>query len=465
MTSFLKRLGTVALFALAVLVVAPTSASAQSRWQPDFKSGTHVYIDPAMANDPLYPVALPGLEEKLAAVSAKHGIEVLAVAVKQTNESGGNPSLARVDDLLLRWQSKPGFPHGKYLILLWMRSASNPSSGWVGGNVGTDLKIYGIDKANLDSPTGIIGPAATKYMPQDPAGFYVAVTAAVNQKIDDYNIAKQKEAERAESRKSLPLKILIVVVILGVGGFGFFRWRAFESQKATVGVELADWTTKMESANALHIRLKTGYLGFLMTEEDWRTKFKGETLRQFEAAVSAFADFSARAKKANEVYNLAKGKIAAANMFASGGLAEGNALLTETVITVDGDSIALENATLFGGLIKKTDYKPKALLDSMEALFATTNTSLANIVRALNEARDAGTVLDTVQGEIDVLKTRFTGARSFERFDAAYTRLNADEVQVRQGFGTDPVSAKDAMQALVTRANGLKGDIEKALAA
>lgn len=465
MNSFLSGLRAAVVLTLAILVMAPTVASAQSRWQPEFKSGTHVYIDPAMANDPLYPVVLPGLEEKLAAVSAKHGIEVLAVTVQQTNETGGNPSLARVDDLILRWQSKPGFPHGKYLILLWMRSASNPSSGWVGGNVGSDLKVYGIDKANLDSDTGIMGPAAKKYMPQDPTGFYVAVTAAVNQKIDDYNANKQREAERAEARKSLPLKIFAGVVILGIAGFGFVRWRAFETKKSQVGSELADWTTKMESANALHIRLKTGYLGFLMTEEDWRTKFKGETLSQFEAAVSAFADFSARTKKANEVYNLAKGKIGSANMFATGGLDAGNALLTETVITVDGDAIALENATLFGGLIKKTDYKPKALLDSMEALFATTNSSLAAIVRALNEARDAGLVLDTVQGEIDVLKTRFNEARPFTRFEAAYTKLNADEVQVRQGFGSDPISAKGAMDALVARANNLKGDIEQALAA
>jgi hypothetical protein len=292
------------------------------------------------------------------------------------------------------------------------------------------------------------------------------VTTAVNQKIDDYNAEKVREAERAESRKSLPLKILIVVFVLGAGGFGFYRRRSFESAKIAANAVLTEWTTKMESANALHIRLKTGYLGFLMKEEDWQTKFKGTTLKQFSVAVSAFADFSSRAKRANEVLNQAKALIAGAGMFSSGGLAAGVALLTETVIAVDGDAIALENATLFGGLIKKTDYKPKALLDSMESLFASTNTNLAGIVRALNEAREAGTVLDTVQSEIDGMKVRFDSADSSlnTAFDGAYTKLNADEVEVRKGFSVDPISAKDAMLALVTRAQNLKGDIERALA-
>lgn len=435
---------------VAILFMAPSMVQAQgAAWKPSFNQSQQVYIDPALANDPDFPVAMPGLDAKLMEVSSKHNIKIIAIAVKQTNERGANPAADKLDEILLRWQSSPGFPSDNYFVVVWMRSATNPSEGWVAANAGSDLKTYGFGKAMLDSRDGPILTAGRKYMPQDPKGFYTGVAVNVNKVIDDYNAAQQS----AKDHDALMGWVWIIVIVLVVVGAAVFGLRVLNKAKAGVREQantvLTDWNTKMESANALYLKLRSGYIGFVSDQGDWKTKFNGDTLTDYKAALTNFADFSTRRTKANQVLAEAR------KLFESGKYSEVLKKLNDEIIVIDGKELPIEELTLFGGLVQRSEYKPNELLNSMASLFDNTNKTLAAIMKALKEAKQAGDDLDAAQAEIETQRGRL-GTSGFAKFAADFEVLVRDEAKVREQFKGDPVTTKDAMLALLARANKIK---------
>lgn len=454
--NFVTKITSALVMLIALLVLAPAQAAAAQPWRPDFKSGTQVYIDPAVANNPDFPVALPGLEQKLKEAGEKNNVKFLVVVVQQTTETGsGNLGANRLDELLLRWGGANGFPSDNYVLMLWMRSATNPSEGWVAVNAGSNLKVYGLNGATLNSATGPVVPAVKKFMPQDPKGLFNGIAANVNKVIDDYNAAQQQATEHSNFMSKLPIVFVILLALGGAGAFFFMRSRSTGALKATAQAALADWTEKMDSANALYLKLRAGYLGFVQDQSDWKGKFTGATKSQYEAALTNFADFSARRTKANAHL------VDARKLFDAGNY-QGciNKLANETV-TVEGSDIALEDATLFGGLVKKNDYKPNELLNSMATLFDQTNKALSGIMRSIKEALAAGSDLDAVQADIEMKWGRI-GDAAFAPHKGEFDAINRDEVEVRKSYTSDPLAGKDAMLALVARARAIQNALKSA---
>jgi hypothetical protein len=434
----------------AMLALAPSMAAAQSPYRPNFSSGTQVYVDPAVANHPDFPVSLSGLESKLKDAGSAHGVVYLTVVVQQTSErGGGNLAGDWLDQLLLRWSGANGFPSDKYVLMVWMRSATNPSEGWVAVNTGSDLKTYGLGKSMLDAADGPVVPAVRKYMPQDPKGAFLGIASGVNKVIDDYNAAQQSARERSDFMGQLPIYFVILLVAGGIGAFFFVRSRSAKDLKAQVEPLFNEWVEKMDSANALYLKLRSGYLGFVQDQSDWKGKFTGSTAAQYEAALTNFADFSARRTKANA-------RLEEARKLAEKGDYKGvRVKLQDEIVSVTGSDIALEDATLFGGLVKKTDYKPSELLNSMATLFDQTNKALAGIMKSLNEALAAGSKLDAVQADIE-MKWAHAGDKAFAPHKAEFDAINAEEVQVRLNYKSDPLAGKAAMLALVARAEAIQ---------
>ncbi len=433
-----------------LLMLMPGQAWAATAWQPAFNSSTPVYIDPALAGHPDFPVTMPGLSQKLNELGAKNNVKFFVVAVQQTDETGsGNLAGPRLDAILLRWQGAGNFPGDNYVIVLWMRSASNPSVGWVAVNAGSGLKTYGLSKQQLDSANGPVLPALKRFMPQDPMGCFHSIAGNVNQVIDDYNLEQERNKENARFYSRLPIYILIVVAI--GGALGVFVWigRTKANLKVAAQALISDWTAKMDSANALYMRLRKGYLGFVQDQADWKGKFAGTTKDRYEGALTNFADFSARLAKANGLLTSAR------SSFEKGDYKGCMAMLRDETVTVDGQSIPIEDATLFGGLVKKTEYKPSDLLESMAELFEQTNRALAGIMAALKEALEAGNELDTAQAAIDVAR-KGMGEANFAPLKHTFDQIEREEQEVRTTFKSDPVAAKDAMLDLVRRAKALR---------
>jgi len=439
----------IVVMALALFALVPSVASAQS-YRPEFRSGTQIYVDPAVVNHPTFPVSLSGLESKLNDAGAAHGITYIVVVAQQTTESGGgNLAADKLDELLLRWNGASGFPSDKYVVALWLRNKSNPSEGWVAVNAGSDLKTYGLGKAELDAADGPVNANIRKYMPQDPKGFFLGIATSVNKVIDNYNAEQEAARSRSEFMGQLPFYILGLLVVGGVGAFFFVRNKATQGVKAQANEVLGEWDEKMESANALYLKLRAGYLGFIRDQSDWQGKFTGATKTQYEGALTSFADFSARRTKANA--HLAEAR----KLFEKGDYKGVIAKLTSETVTVTGEDIALEEATLFGGLVKKNTYKPSELLNSMATLFDSTNKALSGIMKALSEALAAGSELDAVQADIEMTWAKI-GETKFAPHKGEFDAINRDEEQVRLTFKSDPVPAKDAMVALVVRAKAIQ---------
>ena len=170
MSRCINQLG-LGLVALVLMVFMALPASAQAAgWQPKFDAGQHVYVDPALANHASYPVNLSGLSKQLETVSDKHGVSVYVVAIERTTEGGAVPAVGRVNDLVLRWQGQADFPHDRFLVILWLRYADDPSQGSVAVNAGSELRQYNLTSSDLNSPSGPVNAAIKKYMPHDPNG-------------------------------------------------------------------------------------------------------------------------------------------------------------------------------------------------------------------------------------------------------------------------------------------------------
>lgn len=438
---------------IALLALAPSMASAQTPYRPNFSAGTQVYVDPAVANHPDFPVSLSGLESKLKDAGTAHDVVFISVVVQQTTErGGGNLAADWLDQLLLRWGGANGFPSDNYVLMVWMRSATNPSEGWVAVNAGSNLKTYGLGKSKLDAADGPVVPAVRKYMPQDPKGAFLGIAGGVNKVVDDYNAAQQSAKDRSDFMGQLPIYFVLLLVAGGAVAFFVLRSKGAKDLKAQVEPLFNEWNEKMDSANALYLKLRGGYLGFIQDQGDWKGRFTGSTKAQYEAALTNFADFSARRSKANAHLEEAR------KLWQKGEYKTVREMLQNQTISVTGADIALEDATLFGGLVVKNDYKPSELLNSMATLFDQTNKALAGIMKSLNEALAAGSELDAVQADIE-MKWAQAGEKSFAPHKAEFDAINVEEAQVRLTYKSDPLAGKAAMLALVTRAKAIQSKL------
>ncbi len=436
---------TAALLLTFMVLAQPALAQSSQTWLPEFSPDRHVYVDPQLARNRQAPVDLSALEPKLIQEGQRNGLQIYVVATEGASDlaNASIPGRDALDKLVLKWQSRPGFPSDNYMIIMWVRRADNPNKGSVAAQGGNLFSDWGMTAAYFsDTTSGPVIPNLRRFMPQDPAGAFEAIVVVVNGNIDGIK-ARQAEAEKAAAlQKAMPYYIgggALAAILLGTLIFLLVR---NSSRRKKMEALIADWATKLDSANALYLKLRTGYMGFLTEQSDWKTKFKNRTLTTYTAACKDFAAFSARRKVATDTLEAAR-KAFASNSFPSvKGFDEVEQLLSLRTIEVTGDNLPLEEATLFGGLVEKADYKPGELLDAMSALFERTNKALAGIVSAFNGAKQNKLDVEALDGQVNAQRADIKAAElTMEPYEGTIRELKAGQTAFIAILSSDPLEA------------------------
>jgi hypothetical protein len=459
----------VLLFVISMMTAQPALAQGQSTWLPDFSPDRHVYVDPLLSNNRQAPVNLSSIESSLIQEGQRHGLKVYVVATQQGSDllQSDVPGRDALDRLILKWQSRPGFPSDNYLIVMWVRRADNPNKGSVAANGGNLFSDWNMT-ANYfsDSQNGPVIPNLRRFMPQDPAGAFVAIVQTVNSDIDAIKARQAQEEADRKLQEMMPYYIGgggLAIAFLGTLIFLLIR---NSSRRKRVTKLIADFEGNLNNANELYLKLRD-YRGFLTDQGDWKAKFKNTTLKVFTAACSDFAKFSVRRKKASDVLDEAK-KAFARNSFPSvKGLTEAEELLTKRIITVTGDDLPLEEATLFGGLVEKAEYEPGALLNAMSELFDKTNKALSGIVKAFEGARQNKADVEQLDQAVNAQRADVEAAElTMQPYEATITELKRGQTAFVAILSSDPLEAFTGSEAVeagfralgerLTRAIGIK---------
>ncbi|MBS2010106.1 MAG: hypothetical protein JST01_23860 [Cyanobacteria bacterium SZAS TMP-1] len=480
---------------LAALLLGFASPSfAAQTWRPSFSSGHHVYLDPALQGGN-NPVNLDGLEKAYQEESAKNGIEVFFIMTLKGDETtpGKDFARTRLDEIMGNWGGQSGFPADRAIVCYVVRLNTDWTKSAVACNVASELAKKGLDKgvafniADHYSQHRTANPDAL--LPQNPKGFALTIAREFNQTAVDYAAAqiaaqKQAEAERIAAQKRAEAEriaaaeraktvhtitvaveiggpILLLLIVLGVL-YGRKR-KAFNKAAKEIG----EWETLFQTADANYIELESHYLDFLKRQgANWNDKFKGTTLTRYTAAITAYADLSARIQTASKLIASAKKANDSGNIFSVAGNEAAYAMLTSADVTIDSKSLSFEQQGLFGALLdgKANTKKPKELLDDMDNLFRTTNSTMAAIMQAFEGSEQNRKDIDRLFGEVDALKANLTEAKlSFDAYQGDFDAVGKAKAAFLAILDSDPLTAFDKSQKVEADAEALKAKIGHAI--
>ena len=339
MTSIRQSLNAVlAVFVLLLAMALPAAAQAATTWLPSaqsFDPNKAVYLDPALANHPTYPVSLNGLEAKLRDESRAHGLKFYFVMTELGDDASQKPSNYRnfavwkLDLFAQMVASK--IPQDKYVLVLLVRKNDDPNKFSYAVNGGSQLQEVGLTGSFFNN-TSILDNARNMHLPNDPIGFADKVAAGINQAIDNHYAElkrqeewRKQEAERqrleqirraeeerqrvieearkaeewARTRAEMEKNARIFgppVGMLIIGGIFLFL---FGRRKGALSKLVETWREKITTSSEMHSKLIKGYFGFLEHQLEWEQKFKGTTAVKFKAAVTNFVNYNARQTAAN----------------------------------------------------------------------------------------------------------------------------------------------------------------------
>jgi len=481
------------LLALTLGMAAP--ASAAQTWRPTYVSGTHVYLDPALKGGS-NPVNLDGLERAYQDEAKKQGIEVFFVMTLKGDETtpGKDFARTRLDEVMGNWLGQSGFPSDHAIVCYVVRLNTDWTKSAVACNVASELAKKGLNKdiafgiADHYSQHRTSNPDAL--LPQNPKGFALTLAQSFNQTSVDFAAEQVRAAQQAEAERIAAIKraeqekiaaaqaaernhkilvaveiggpILIVLLILG------FLWARKRKAFAKAGQEIASWDALFQVANSNYIELESHYLDFLKRQgANWMDKFKGSTLTRYTAAVSAYADLSARIQTAKKLLDSAKKANDSGNIFSVAGNEAAYAMLTTSDVTIDSKSLSFEQQGLFGALLDgkgANTKKPKELLDDMDNLFRTTNSTMADIMKAFEGSEQNRKDIDRLFGEVDGLKENLAAAKlSFDAYSGAYATLSKAKDAFLAILDSDPLEAYEESEQVEADAEALKAKIGKAI--
>ena len=457
-------------------------ASAADTWKPQYIAGHHVYLDPALQSG-ANPVNLDGLESAYQAEAAKHGIEIFYIMTLKGDEQSV-PDFAgrRLDDILGNWSGQPGFPASNAVLCYVVRLNTNWTKSAVACNVASELAAKGV------STTGVMDiakhfsqhntPNPDALLPQNPKGFALTVAQNTNLIFEQYaagQIAAQQQAEQAQkdaidaaaaahrhaliAEIGVPLAALAILLIVL-----FLRKRKHFAAAVKV---IADWDALFQAANTNYLELESHYLDFLKRQgENWKDKFKGATLIRYTAAITAFADLSARIKTSGKLLASAKNANDKLNIFSVSGNILSVKLLTENEVTINSKALSFEEQGLFGALLdsKPKTEKPHELLADMDALFRQTNTTMADIMAAFEGSIENKKSIEALFAEVETLKANLLAADlNFTAYQSVYDRLVGDKDAFLAISDSDPLQAFELSKTVNSACTMLKAKIGKAI--
>jgi hypothetical protein len=482
------------LLALTLGFAAPSFAA--DAWQPQFHQGQHVYLDPALTGGQ-FPVNLDGLESQLQTEGKKNGVEFFYVMVLKGDEQP-TQTLAKekVGKLVGNWGGHSGFPADRAVVIYVIRLA-NTDALWtksaVADNVASELGKKGVDKDVVFGIADALSQHRTSnpdaLLPQNPKGFALAVAQGVDQTIANHaaqviadqkaeaervaEAARQAEADRiaaiahAKTMHTVAVAVEIggpILLLLIVFGVLYSRKRKAYGKAAA---EIARWDGLFQTANSNYIELDGHYLDFLKKQgENWKTRFKGITLTRYTAALSAYADLSARIQTAKKLLDAAHKANDSGNIFSLAGNEKAIALLTSEDVTIDSKSLSFEQQGLFGALLdgKTNTKKPNELLEDMDTLFRTTSQTMADIMSAFEGSAKNKDEIEKQFTAVEAAKADLTAASlSFDAYQADFTKLGTAKDAFLAIVDSDPLEAFEESKAVEADCEALSAKIVHAI--
>jgi hypothetical protein len=463
----IKGLLSLAVVLVAFFAVSLPAYAAQDTWLPEFDKDRHVYVDPKLSNHRFDPVQFNGLEQEIQDAARKHNLAIYVVASEQGDEAlppGTKWGVFKLDELVARWQSKPGFPHDDYLIIMWVRFKDNPSKGSVAVNGGNRLQVYGLTAARLSDEYGPVIPVLKQHMRTDPQLAIVTILDNINGEIDRYVAAETERIEHERFMKALPG--IVIKVVLATVFFALAIWLLvrYVRTRSRARKEIARWQGKLDKLNELAIKLETGYLGFLKEQGDWSRKFKGTTLARYREAVSDFAEFTARQRAAAGLLEKARQAYSRCFFPFVGGYREAVKLTTSTEVVITGEELPLEMATLFGGLVHRTEYDPDGLIKALDDLFEKTDRALSSILAAFRQAEGNRAGTDASLKAVSAAQITFREhGLPFQPYQERNTDLSLRLAELVVTLASDPLASLAPSGKLKQEAEHLQADVQQAI--
>ncbi len=484
---------------ISVLAVAHPGA-ALSTWLPTYASGQQIYLDPALSRDSTYSVQFTeNFTGKLQKAQQQHDLDIYVVAARQGAEKlqpETNVATAKLNDLIVRWGGT-ALPKDKYLVILWVRRADNPSKGWVAANGGSFLRSRGLTGKFFAAPDGPVIPALKNYMPQDPEGAILAIAQNVNDEISAYERQQQEVAERQRQEKLIQAKeeererqetlerqqrntrrrqqidrfmtevntyapwTLLGVVLIGSGSWIVIR---FKHRRQEAKDAIASWQERLANANDLYLRLHDEYFPFLKEQSNWEEAFQGVTQERYRQAAQDFTNFTLRLEAANQRLQTAQ-SAADKNIFPLvTRYQRANQLLTVEPITVTGEELPLEVAELFKGLAGRNTYQPEQLLNVMSVLFDQINKSLAEIVGVIKVIGNRRQAVHELQSNIKQVQQRLKEQGiPLHPYTLRHQQLCKSWQLCQPQMDADPLNLQQECLHLHGEFQELFSDLEKAL--
>lgn len=465
---FVRNASALMLAATIALTVASSPALAATTWLPEFNPNQSVYVDPSLKADSVAPVDLSALPPKLAAEAAKNNLKVFVVMAKKGDEFLGDCkqkfAVCKLEELMGKWNAR--LPQDDYVLLLVVRGDTDWTKVSYAANLGNRPRGFGVGPNSLDLDKWAKGAnGGVAYLPRDPGNFALHVVADINALMDKAKSDAAAKQAQAEFMAALPGYLMLGTGLAMAIALGVFLALRYRKERAAAFSAIETLESALDAANTNYMQIQGNYLDFLSEQgNDWKTKFQGQTLVSYSSAVSAYADLSARISAANERLDQAKKQFAAGNVLSVEGFREACRLLTSEPVVVSGDSLPLNERSLFSSEVEEDSYSPEALLRNMDDLFKRTNQALSSIMESFGQAQtnsqEVGKISAEVRGLVEQLAGQGVNTAPYtERLQAVLVATK----QVQANLQKDPLAASSDSARLRQSAQAIAGDIKTAL--
>ncbi len=438
---------------LTALFVSPLTALADQTWIPTFDPGRTVHVDPNLDSD------LAGLEQKLEALAREHGLAVYFVYTLQGSEQappGMKFAPWKLDQLVDSWSKHSRFPHENYLVILVVRANFDPTKHSVAANGGNKLQAYGLTADRFSQGSGPVLRDFDQYLPVDPGGYAQAVVRRVNQDIDHYYFMQKLPARIGFGIASLIFLAVLIWLIV-----------RFRRQLAAGEKLIGKWRPQVQNAGQRYGELEEYGWAFLKRQGDWEKRFQGITLTRFREVVAGYAELTLGKLALSKRFDEAEKLFSRAHWYTFpfvGGLRRAQALLESEPITVTGDTLSVEQASLFGSLVREQTFTPDELMTKMEKEFATVRDGLKSIMGSFEGAEQNKKDIAGLQSDMDQLQQKVVACGlTIDPYRGRLSQIGTDQQAFESILYTDPLEAYKQSEVVEDHARRCKDDLLRAI--
>ncbi|CAN5216544.1 hypothetical protein BH10CYA1_BH10CYA1_64980 [soil metagenome] len=466
--TFLALTTSCLLLAATMSLIAPQHpAWAAETWMPKFDINQSVYVDPSLSVDAIAPVDLRALPPKLASEAARNHLKVFVVMAKKGDETvncSQKFAVCKLEQLMGRWNAQ--LPQDDYVLLLIVRSDTDWRKVSYAANLGNRPRGFGVGPKSLNLEKWAKGTnGGVAFLPRDTEGYVLHVVADINDLMDKAKSDQEAQKVHEQFMSDLPGYLMLGTGLLSAIALGVFLAIRYGKEREEALKAILKLRDSLFKANGNYMEIQDNYLDFLSEQgDDWKTRFQGQTLTAYTQAVTDYAALSARISCANDLMSKAEKEFAQGNYFSVQGFREAIRLLTTAAVTVSGDSLPLNERSLFSSEVQEDTYNPSALLENMDQLFQRTNQALSSILESFSIAKANSTEVTKLSEEISKLSERLTTAGVSTTPYSQRLSVVLDQLSgLNAALQIDPLSASTDSGTLRDAAKSITTDMNTAL--